>query len=62
MIVPTNTVRFIKDDEDEQLMMTMRTGVTWSELSEKYLHFLKGCGYQVTAADLAEYYTTLSGD
>ena len=62
MTEPTNKILFIKDDEDGQVMLTISTGVTWPELSETYLQFLQGCGYHVTAADLAEYYAELSGD
>jgi hypothetical protein len=31
----------------------------WTELADEFLDFLKGCGFQVYRADLAEHYTDI---
>lgn len=35
---------------------------TWSKLADEFLDFLKGCGFQVERADLAEHYTDIELD
>ena len=56
-----NVIRFIQEFEDTRTEKTVANNLTWTELSEHYLEFLKGCGYHLEAQDLADYFSELAG-
>jgi len=57
-----NTIKFIQYCGDDKLEMIISNRHTWTDLSDEYLKFLTGCGYSVTARDLADYFSEMAGD
>jgi hypothetical protein len=52
---------FIQFGDTRQLELKIDGDSTWMTVAEEFLSFLQGCGYQVTGADLMEYYTEVYG-
>lgn len=52
---------FSQIGEHHDMTMTINSDVTWHELTDQFVAFLRGCGYQVTGADVADYMTEVFG-
>jgi len=49
-------IMFIKmDDDGEAIEIKVDGDKTWDQLTEDFIRFLKGCGYQITHDDIADY-------
>lgn len=46
---------FSRKYEDERLRMVMPDGLTWPEVTDRFINFLQGCGYVVRGSDVAEH-------
>ena len=47
-------------EEDRGIEFKLSSGLTWWDLSDQFLSFLQGCGYQVTQEDFASYWESVS--
>lgn len=51
---------FLRMDGDDQVEIRMDGDATWMEVTERFVQFLQGCGYQVTEEQLYEYFAEVS--
>lgn len=51
------TTVFSKFDEGRSTEVRVTNDITWTELADAFQEFLSGCGFVVTRADLAEYFS-----
>ena len=48
---------FIQFGDTRQLELKIDGDTTWMSVTDEFVSFLQGCGYQVTGADVADYLT-----
>ena len=53
---------FIQFGDTRQLELKIDGGSTWMDVTEEFVLFLQGCGYQVTGADVADYLSEVHGE
>lgn len=53
---------FIQFGDTRQLELKIDGDSTWMTVTEEFVSFLQGCGYQVTGADVAGYLNEVYGD
>lgn len=46
---------FSRKHEDERLRMALSDGLTWGEVTDRFVNFLQGCGYIVRGSDVAQH-------
>lgn len=46
-----STFTFTYADEDGTIITLTTTAVTWPEVTENFLQFLRGCGYTISEKD-----------
>ena len=47
-------------DGQTQIEVELNGDITWYELTDHFMNFMRGCGYQVTNKDVASYLDELS--
>lgn len=52
---------FSQISDTRQLELTIDGDSTWMAVTEEFVAFLQGCGYQVTGTDVADYLTEVYG-
>lgn len=52
---------FIQFGDTRQLELKIDGDSTWMTVTEEFVSFLQGCGYQVTGTDVADYLTEVYG-
>ena len=48
----------LRMDGDDQVEIRMDGNITWMEVTDRFVQFLQGCGYQVTDQDIVDYLYT----
>jgi len=52
-------VKFIREDKDSSMVYAVCNGEdeTWMSLMDKFVMFLKGCGYFIEDEDIVDYFS-----
>lgn len=53
---------FSQINDTRQLELKIDGDSTWMAVTDEFVSFLQGCGYQVTGADVANYLTEVCGE
>lgn len=56
-----NRIVFLNMNGEDQVEVKMSGALTWMDITDRYLQFLQGCGFQVTGADVAAYLSDVYG-